>query len=152
MQLAESDIRVLIDQIWLTTLGLATHPLGDQPPVVGRVPTLDGLVMISGGWSGTVTLTVPRALAERIASNMCQMGEGAKPTLADMQDSLGEITNMTGGNLKALLPGECQLSLPVVIEGGDSLCVLDSRLVAQVGFECEGHTAVVSVMAAGTED
>ena len=35
-------------------------------------------------------------------------------SLEDVQDALGEVANVVGGNLKALLPEGSTLSLPVV--------------------------------------
>jgi CheY-specific phosphatase CheX len=66
-----------------------------------------------------------------------------------MQDALGEITNMTGGNIKALLPGACHLSLPAVVEGTSyTIRVPSTRIVTRVPFECEGMHGAVSIMTA----
>ncbi|MCU0705946.1 MAG: chemotaxis protein CheX, partial [Fimbriiglobus sp.] len=41
----------------------------------------------------------------------------AEVTPAELADALGELANMVGGNLKALLPDGCRLSLPSVEPG-----------------------------------
>jgi hypothetical protein len=91
---------------------------------------------------------VPRPLAQRAARIMFSLQEDA--TLADMQDALGEITNMTGGHLKALMSGDCFLSLPAVVEGIDySIRIPSARVLNRVVMDCEGMPAVVSLVAAG---
>jgi hypothetical protein len=59
----------------------------------------------------------------------------------------GELTNITGGNLKALLPEPCYLSLPAVADGSDyGLWILDSRLRTQLTFNCHDHPFQVTVL------
>jgi chemotaxis protein CheX len=41
-------------------------------------------------------------------------------TQSDIVDAVGELANVIGGNVKALLPQPCQLSLPHVQINGDS--------------------------------
>ena len=149
MQIDAQQIAVLIDDIWMSTLGLPTRPTEPRAAASSSDPTLDGLVNIAGDWQGTVAVQVPKALAARIAARMFRLGD-TPPTLEDMQDALGEITNMTGGNIKALLPGHCVLSLPAVVEGqAYTIRVPSSQVVTRVAFECDGFPAVVSLMTAG---
>jgi chemotaxis protein CheX len=96
-----------------------------------------------------VIVQVPRPLAQRCASIMFSLEETA-PTLADMQDALGEITNMTGGHLKSLMSGNCYLSLPAVVEGSDyGTRIPTAQVLARAIFDCEGMQGVVSLVAAG---
>jgi len=149
MQIDEQAIAVLIDDIWMATLGMPTRPVAAEQDGPSPHPTLDGLINIAGDWQGTVAVQVPRALAEVMAARMFRLGD-RPASLEDMQDALGEITNMTGGNIKALLPGQCVLSLPAVVEGqGYTIRVPSSQLVTRMAFECDGHAAVVSLMAVG---
>ncbi len=148
MTIDEREIAVLIDDIWMSTLGLPTRPVYPVPAAPSADRTLDGIINIAGDWQGTVAVQVPKALAARIAAKMFRLGD-APPTLEDMQDALGEITNMTGGNIKALLPGHCVLSLPAVVEGqAYTIRVPSSHVVTRVAFECEGFPALVSLMTA----
>jgi len=146
MSVAEHDIEVLIDEIFMSTLGMPTRPSAAAAAPADNA--LDGIIHITGDWQGTVVLQVSRVLAGRIASVMFQLGD-AEPSLADMQDALGEITNMTGGNIKALFPGHCHLSLPAVVEGrAYSVRVPSAQVVTRIGFECEGLPASVRLLAA----
>ena len=64
----------------------------------------------------------------------------------DLQDALGELTNMTGGNIKSLLPEPCRLSLPTVAVTNQSFRIPGSDLVTQVAFKCNGHIFQVSLL------
>ena len=149
MLVAEADVAVLVDEIWLTTLGLATHGLDPHTKLPADAATFDGIINITGGWQATVALQVPKALASRIAAVMFRL-DGDQPTTEDMQDAIGELTNMLGGNIKALLAGDCHLSLPAVVEGkGYTVRVPTSHVVERFAFECEGMPAVVNLMSVG---
>jgi chemotaxis protein CheX len=61
-------------------------------------------------------------------------------TLDETRDALGELTNMMGGNLKALLPGPSRLSLPTVVEeSGPGVDPLGNLPINQIAFECDGE-------------
>lgn len=142
------EIAVLTEDIWLSTLGLPTHPRADAGTEMLHGATFDGIINITGDWQGTVIVQVSRPMAERIARIMFGLGDAA-PTRQDLQDALGEVTNMTGGNIKALMSGECHLSLPAVVEGSDySVTTPGTRVVSRVVFDCEGEPGVVHLLAA----
>lgn len=146
---AEHDIARLIDEIWLTTLGLPTHRVDPDPAGARDEVTLDGLINITGEWQATVALQVPKTLASRVAGVMFQLGS-EPPSLEDMQDAVGELTNMLGGNIKALLEGDCHLSLPAVVEGrAYTIRVPTSHVLTRVAFECDRERGVVSLLSVG---
>ena len=72
-------------------------------------------IRISGGSEAVVEIETNRHVAQRIASRMFSL-EPDKLEEDDLRDALGEVINMIGGNLKGLLSGECDLSLPTVEE------------------------------------
>ncbi len=71
-------------------------------------------VEIVGPWNGTVVLTCGRGTAEELSRSLLK--EHAPPVLddEDVQDALGELANVVGGNVKAVLPGPSVLGLPEV--------------------------------------
>jgi CheY-specific phosphatase CheX len=149
MQIAQEDIETVIEDICLTTLGLPARPAAPRDEGELSDPTLDGLINITGDWQGTVVVQVTAPLAARMASVMFRLDD-TPPALEDIRDALGEVTNMAGGNIKALVPGTCHLSLPAVVEGkAYTIRVPSTQVVARVTFECEGMYGVVSLMAAG---
>jgi CheY-specific phosphatase CheX len=146
MQYLEQEIISLTQYIWGTTLNLDAVPLDGAESATVHGRTLDGVINITGAWAGALVLQVPEHVARRAAAVMFEMDEAAA-TLEDMQDAIGELTNMTGGNVKALLEGQCQLSLPAVVEGRDySIRVPGSEAVTRVAFDLDGQPFVVSLL------
>lgn len=146
MQFLEQEIISLTQYIWGTTLNL--DPVAHEGVGSGTMPgrTLDGVINITGAWAGALVIQVPEQIARRAASAMFEVDEAAA-TLEDMQDAIGELANMTGGNVKALLNGPCHLSLPAVVEGRDySIRVPGSEAVTRVTFDVDGDPFVVSLL------
>jgi len=103
-------------------------------------------VSITGGWSGVVFLQCPYELASELGQAMFKC-DASTITAADIQDAMGELINMVGGNVKAQLPGPSSLSLPNVIQGND-FCwkVPGGREVQRVHSKCKDKDLVVSVI------
>jgi len=102
-------------------------------------------VQITGTWEGAVALDCPVELAKKVASIMFQLKED-ETTTDLVEDGLGELTNMTGGNIKSLLPEPCYLSLPAVTMTQHGLRIPGSELVSTVTFKCWGYNFRVSVL------
>ena len=85
-------------------------------------------------------------LARRVASIM--FGADVCDLSPDrVSDALGELTNIIGGKIKALLPEPSQLSMPAVTEGTDYLfSVPGSRPTAQLSFTCEGKPLQITLL------
>jgi chemotaxis protein CheX len=77
-----------------------------------------GIVTISGDADAVVVLRCDRALAVQVSAGMFAMPPDELAD-SDVVDALGEVTNVTGGTIKALLDGTCRLGLPVVTVGRD---------------------------------
>jgi hypothetical protein len=69
-------------------------------------------VDVVGPWTGSVVLTCARSTAEELARSLLK--EHAPPVLdaEDVEDALGELANVVGGNVKGILPGPSVLGLP----------------------------------------
>ena len=88
----------------------------------------------------------PNDVARRAASIMFSKA-AEETTRADLQDAIAELLNMIGGNFKALLPGQCFLSLPAVVEGGDySARVPGSTVFGKIAFGCENDIVSVVIL------
>ncbi len=104
--------------------------LEEAKPWVTTEETVASAVGLAGPSQGAVCLQMSQVLARISASTM--LGVPAD-TLADMEvnDVVGELTNMVAGDLKSKL-GEansaCQLTVPTVIRGrGLQITTLDRR-------------------------
>jgi CheY-specific phosphatase CheX len=147
----EQSISEIVETVWSSMLGLQTEPDTASTLTVGGaesspVHTYAGVVQISGAWAGAVAVQCSETLARHAASTMF----GLTPetvAVADVHDALGELANMTGGNIKALLPEPCTLGLPVVIEGADYRLRLPGSLpVQRLAFRVGEESVVVSVL------
>jgi chemotaxis protein CheX len=150
MTVADEELEQIAGDIWSTILGLDLRPAGTAlapaPPAGDGPRVFTGCILITGDWEGAVTLDLPSGLARRAGAIM--FGSAPEDVAdAEIRDVVGELTNMTGGNVKALVGGTCQLSLPAVTEGVDYLLSLPgSSVVNRVQLDCDGQTLLVTVL------
>lgn len=124
---------------------LDVKPTSEKFKIDGKGNTLAGCVQIMGSWQGTVALLCPMPLARKASAIMFGVEEETAGT-EEIQDALGELANMTGGNIKSLLPEPCYLSLPAVAVTDYGLRIPGSELVTEVTFQCQGYQFVVSLL------
>jgi chemotaxis protein CheX len=116
MELPQHDIETITTMVMESTAGISVEPVADE---IGRErPALSGCVSIDGAWNGAVIVECELSLARRITEALLAPPDG-HVSAEDVSDALGEITNIVGGNIKALLPPPSRLSLPTVVEGAD---------------------------------
>jgi len=128
-------------------MGLPVLPwLLETPRIERTAGALAGWIAIDGAWRGSVTLSCPQGLAQLVARVIFGLDEEGvrEPTVAQMGDALAELTNMTGGNLKALLPEPCVLSLPRITTPEEA-SRRPGAMIAEATFECSGEPFVVRV-------
>jgi CheY-specific phosphatase CheX len=146
---AES-LRHLVVDIWTLLVGLPvelaereTLALVGRPLVVGRIEVL-------GQWRGHIGVLATAGLATGIAAAMFDK-RPADVTEDDRCDAIGELTNVTGGNFKALLaPLESELSLPRVSSGAAPALMAGERVLGEVALSCEGQALIVTFVAGAT--
>ena len=135
MEFAEKDVVQLVEDIWTGMLGLPVR-LRTSPAEEDGGRNLSALVQLTGEWDGAVALNCPDGLARRVAQVMFDVPL-EEISEADMHDAIGEVTNMTAGNVKAFVEGYCRLSLPTVTGGVNmSISMPGSRIIAVTAFDC----------------
>lgn len=60
-----------------------------------------------------------------------------------IQDVIGEITNVLAGNIKSIFPAPCSISLPCVAITDFNLHHPGSEILTAVNFDCEGLAFLV---------
>jgi len=147
MHFSLEDIVKIESEIWSSILGLEIeHGLDDDVEILHGVKSLIGCIQITGAWEGAVTLFCPEPLARKATSAMFEMSEEEVGD-EEIQDALGELTNMTAGNIKILLPEGCTLSMPSVAEGTDyKLTVPGGKILIQTGFKHTNDPFLVTVI------
>jgi chemotaxis protein CheX len=128
----------LVSMAWQTFVGSELE-IVDAVASPDRQQVLCSSIAIGGPWSATVVLYFARSLA--FAGTATILGiEPDELEEADVHDTIGELANIVGGNLKGFVSdtdSEWSLSLPVVSEGMQS--VPGSRLATEVIFRCGGE-------------
>ena len=146
MPLGEQEIRDIVDTIWTSMLRLEVHPSAARFRHETPGGYVSGVVYITGAWEGSVELNLTPELAQRAARAMLGLGD-YHLTRNEMEDVLAEIANITGGNIKALLPHPSKLSIPAVAQGMPPAHEMPGRpLLAQVAFECGGQPLLVTLL------
>lgn len=145
MDLSHIDLYRIASDIWAALLGteLKPNPASDahDPDEV----VVNASVQIAGDWTGAVMVQCSRAAAVRAAASMFAM-EASEVTDEEVADTIGELANVAGGNVKSELGGSCQLSLPSVTTGRDySVSILGARLGQRMVAEADGDLIVVSL-------
>jgi chemotaxis protein CheX len=143
-----TDIQEIAQMIWETLFTLRLGAGGDGDPVGPSGVT--SFVHIDGAWNGVVMVQCPMVLGEALAAAMFgspREGGLAKVETADLRDALGELANIVGGNVKALLPSPSHLSLAAVAIGSDyDLSIRGAIEITTVPFTCVGHPFVITVL------
>ncbi|MEV6487140.1 chemotaxis protein CheX [Actinoplanes sp. NPDC051633] len=115
----ENDLAEMVGQVWVSYL----DPEGVNP----LIPTGDekqpsevhSSVSISGSWTGHVVYASSTVAARKAAAAFLAV-EADEVSPEDLSDVLGELANIVGGNVKAMLPAGCFLSLPQVVLAPES--------------------------------
>lgn len=135
----EEQIAEITRMVFDTVLGLEAVPADGAAPAADDAGMLAGAVQISGAFEGTVTVSCTTALASHAAAILFDVPDGAA-TESDTRDALSELVNITGGNLKPLVPGPSKLSLPQIASGSGTG---DGKLLGRVRFDCMGQPVEV---------
>jgi CheY-specific phosphatase CheX len=151
MQFIEEEICDYTKNIWKSILSLDVGPAQNGASGSESDYALAGCIHITGAWNGTVIVHYPMPLANKVASIMFDI-KGGPVENELLQDALGELTNMTGGNIKSLLPEPCFLSLPAVALTDRAMRVPGSELVSKITFQCNGENFQVSLLKKIDED
>ena len=83
-----------------------SHPM-DAHDVVAWVD-------VRGPWAGRASVETSSATAAALTRTLLRLPESEPLTDDDLVDALGELANVVGGNVKALLPEQGTLGLPRV--------------------------------------
>jgi len=152
VEVNENDLAEMVAQVWESYL----DPEGVSP----LIPTYDenqpsevhSSVSITGSWTGHVVYASSTTAARRAAAAFLAM-EPDEVSPDDLSDVLGEIANIVGGNVKAMLPPGALLSLPQVVLAPESTTVYpNAERISGVYGMWEGEPVSVSMWASRSEN
>lgn len=130
-------------EVWSNMLELTLQPAAlYRPPQDGVRVT--GCVQVTGAWRGTVLVECSAEMATRAASILfCE----ADPDEAAIADTIGELANIIGGNVKGGLPEPSQLSMPSVTTGRHyQVAVPGSKPLGVLNLTCDEQSVRVIVL------
>jgi chemotaxis protein CheX len=137
----------ITDEVWRTTVGLLVARTAAVPAHEWAEPVVSSCVHITGSWEGTVVLCMGKRLASLAAATMFAV-DATEVTEDEIQDAIGELVNVIGGNVKALAPESSRISLPAVVVGSDyRLLVPGTHRSECLEFEHGGLRLRVSLLA-----
>ena len=113
MKAIEDQIFQIVENVWTSFVGLPLERRSIQDLSDVEDYFLVASVTIGGAWNGEIALVCSEDLARRVAAHLFEI-EHEGVTCEEIKESLGEIINIIGGNLKWLLPMPSHLSPPVV--------------------------------------
>jgi chemotaxis protein CheX len=147
MEMTEVDVAEVVEAVFSDMLGFALVPTHSEHVHMPGEARFIGTVHIEGSWQGSVIVECPERFGRLVAATMF----GSEPDEVqddELVDVIGELANMTGGNVKALLSGDTTLSLPTVVRGADFRVVVPgTHLVRSLAYECEDAILEVRVLA-----
>jgi chemotaxis protein CheX len=145
VDLAPEDVAQVVDDIAGAFLGTGAS---QAPPLPESPRGVVACVHVTGAFRGSVVLSVTEPFGVFCAAAMLDVDPEAVDGDA-LVDTVGELANMIGGSVKALLPEPSVLSLPVVSRGdGRGLTVPGATTLTTTDLTCAGETLRVTVLVA----
>jgi chemotaxis protein CheX len=144
------DVIAITQNILGTMLQLDAQPVSKVTVACDKSAkpnsNLVGVIQIAGAWNGAVFVEVSEEFATYAATKMLMM-EVADVVHEDRQDTLGELTNMIGGNIKSIVTSPSNLSLPTVSSGTYlNVRAIGSVPVCKTSLRCDEHEMQIIVM------
>ncbi|MFT5523731.1 MAG: chemotaxis protein CheX [Pirellulaceae bacterium] len=139
MRIQSADVARLTQDVFDAMLNMKFDPT----PILREIEDEDSLhscVRIGGDWNAEVRVIAPRSLARRISRSMFCL-EDDDISEADVNDALGEVVNIIGGNVKGMINHDCSLSPPYMSTGVD---LVDGNALS-ITFDCNGSPLTVVV-------
>jgi len=144
MTVCNSDILAVTQNVLETMLNMGVCE-GEVAEPCSLEEHMTGCVQISGTWRGAVVIQTTEGFVRHAAREMFDIAE-SDVTAADMEDTLAEITNMIGGNIKSQVPSPSYLSLPSVTTGHDfNFRLTGAEIVSQIPMNSHEHPLTVVI-------
>ncbi|MCA9482710.1 MAG: chemotaxis protein CheX [Nitrospina sp.] len=135
MQFLENELSHCAEMVWNTLFGMALHKKGNAP--LPKSSYLGCATRIRGAWNGWLVIHLPPGFsntASRVFFGLPEEGQQQ----GNIEETLKEIANQIGGNIKHLVPQPSTLDTPLMSFNAEELDFPNSHLKTQLTFECEG--------------
>ncbi len=91
---------------------------GETPPDKALTDSISGIIGLAGTHKGVLAIHLPHKVAMAITGSF--LGMEVDEINTDVEDAVGELANMLGGNVKSILSAngrDISLSMPTTISG-----------------------------------
>jgi chemotaxis protein CheX len=138
-------VREIVSDVFQTMINAPAVLTVDNAPL--PLERISGTIGIAGdNVTGAVYLHLPETLARNATRTMLQDTSGQGASDNDINDALGELTNMVGGGLKSHLNDagfSCCMSTPSIIRGVFEVGAAPDLSSDKIFFLSLGHRFVV---------
>lgn len=142
MEISQENVDEIVAGIWSSIFGQEALPADADKSKLDGESRLTGHISITGAWDGVVNIDCPQALVQEAAATMFGMEIDELGT-EEIEDTLGELTNMIAGNIKTLLPQPCTLSMPSVAH---KMSVPGAVPLHAYGYDINGKPLFVTIL------
>ena len=140
-----TELDAIVGEVWESFMLGDVVAVPDAEHVPGLVTS--ATVCLSGTWTGVLMVECDPSVALKLSSALLGMDDGSASE-SDIADTLGEIANVIGGNLKNVLPTPTVMSLPVVARSMSPSRVKDAVEVCSVAFRWDDSAIRIIVWSA----
>jgi len=134
-QTYEAETQQIVEDVFISMLKMEVERV--DAPEQQALPMLTAAVHFVGSWKGALRI---ECSPEQTFEYTKRLLDVDRPTEVneDVCDAFGELANMIGGNLKAVLPPVVQLSMPSVVRGEDyAMRICNAVTACKLAFHSE---------------
>jgi chemotaxis protein CheX len=139
-------VESVISMVWDSLLQAEAVPWTGQHPHEDTCMRAE--IVLTGDWSGAIRLTCHQEAAQRMAGSMLHLSGDDHLPQEQVDDAIGEVVNVVGGNVKGALGGRTALGLPTILHGTPDLAAVPS---SRHVVDWDGWPVVLEVFASRTE-
>jgi CheY-specific phosphatase CheX len=132
----EAETRQIVEDVFSSMLRMDVECVNEPGPPAAT-PIMTATVHFVGSWKGALRIECTPEQTFEYARRLLGIDVPVEVN-EDVADSFGELANMIGGNLKAVLPPKVQLSMPSVVRGVDySVRICKTVTACRLAFDSE---------------
>lgn len=131
----------LAESVWSSVLCQPCNEV-DHGALPEGTPLVVGSIEFEGAWAGRLDVRCTADAAREVAAAMFAT-QACDVVEEDIRDAVGELANIIGGNLKALLPQPTLISLPKVAQASSTQSDPDSTCI--VAFSCGADAVALAL-------
>jgi len=136
MPIQKNYVEEIVKMIWSTTFSMEANPSAQKIEL--NDPGLDRVsIQITGKWNGVIVMFLSPKLLEKMTPVFFP-SDSNEHSKEELGETLCELGNMVGGNIKNLMPSPSTLAIPVTAFSDETLDFPHTKKILQMNFECQG--------------